>query len=103
MGTENKKTAPLGTVQSVEFERVGLIGLLLNFGTVSILVGETTLTFDYVHNPAEVQRDLFKQITERERKRKKQELDEEEERLTDWIEVYHHLNEKRDKNFTENI
>jgi uncharacterized membrane protein YdbT with pleckstrin-like domain len=103
LGTENKKTAPLGSVQSVEFERVGIIGLLLNFGTVSILVGETTLTFDYVYNPAEVQRDLFKQITERERRRKKQELDEEEERLTDWIEVYHHLNEKRDKNFTENI
>ena len=103
LGTENKKTAPLSTVQSVEFERVGLIGLLLNFGTVSILVGETTLTFDYVYNPAEVQRDLFKQITERERKRKKQELDEEEQRLTDWIEVYHHLSEKNDKNFTENI
>jgi hypothetical protein len=103
LGTENKKTAPLGTVQSVEFERVGLAGLLLNFGTVSILVGETTLTFDHVYNPAEVQRDLFTQITERERKRKKREQDEEEQRLTDWIEVYHHLNEKRDKNFTENI
>ena len=103
LGTESKKTAPLSTVQSVEFERVGLIGLLLNFGTVSILVGETTLTFDNVYNPAEVQRDLFKQITERERNRKKQELDEEEGRLTDWIEVYHHLNEKRNKDLTENI
>ncbi|MBI9051108.1 MAG: cyclic nucleotide-binding domain-containing protein [Anaerolineaceae bacterium] len=103
LGLENKKTAPLSTIQSVEFERIGLPGLLLNFGTVSIRVGETTLTFDNVYNPAEVQRDLFKTISERERKRKDRAVAEEEQRLTDWIEVYHHLSEKEDKDFTENI
>jgi hypothetical protein len=103
LGLEQRKTAPLKTVQSVEFERVGLPGLLLNFGTVSIRVGETTLTFDHVYNPAAVQRELFLRISERERLLKKQAVEEDEQRLTDWIEVYHHLNEQQDKKFTENI
>ena len=103
LGLEQRKTAPLNTVQSVEFERIGLIGLLLNFGTVSIRVGETTLTFDNVYNPAEVQRELFQRISDRERARKRKAIEEDEERLTDWIEVYHHLNEKKGKEFTENI
>jgi hypothetical protein len=103
LGLEQRKTAPLRTVQSVEFERVGLAGLLLNFGTVSIRVGETTLTFDHVYNPASVQRELFQRISEKERSLKKKAVEEDEQRLTDWIEVYHHLNEQQDKNFTENI
>jgi hypothetical protein len=70
---------------------------------VSIRVGETTLTFDNVYNPAAVQRELFQRISNKERARKQKAVTEEEQRLTDWIEVYHHLNQKDDKNFTENI
>jgi hypothetical protein len=103
LGMEQRKTAPLRSVQSVEFERLGLAGLLLNFGTVSIRVGETTLTFDHVYNPSAVQRELFQRISDKERARKQKAIEEEEDRLTDWIEVYHHLNEKRGKEFTENI
>ncbi len=103
LGLEQRKTAPLRTVQSVEFERIGLAGLLLNFGTVSIRVGETTLTFDHVYNPAAVQRELFQRISEKERILKKKAVQEDEERLTDWIEVYHHINEQKNKDFTENI
>jgi len=47
-GTEDKKAAPLENILSIEYERIGFLGLLFNFGTVLIKVGTTTFTFDHV-------------------------------------------------------
>jgi hypothetical protein len=66
LAREERRVAPLRSIQSIEFERLGIIGLLLNFGTVYIRVGDTQLTFDQVFNPSEVQRELFNRIATRE-------------------------------------
>jgi flagellar basal body-associated protein FliL len=36
LGKEEKRSAPLENILSIEYERLGLIGLLFNFGTVNI-------------------------------------------------------------------
>lgn len=90
-GREERQEAPLKNIQSIEFKRKGVLGLFLNYGTVFIRVGDAEMTFDNVFNPAEVQRDLFHRISERDLQEKEKNLSEEKERLADWIEAYHHF------------
>ncbi len=73
---------------------MGLIGLLLNFGTVYIKVGDTTLTFDFVSNPAEVQRDLFNRIAQQDFKNKQAELTTQQQRIAEWLQAYHRVMEE---------
>ncbi len=68
LGTEQRRTAQIRNILSVEFERIGFIGLVLNFGTVYIRVGEEEFTFDNVYNPALVQREVFQHLAEKTRK-----------------------------------
>lgn len=68
LGTEQRRTAQIKNILSVEFERIGFIGLIFNFGTVYIRVGEDEFTFDNVFNPALVQREVFQHLAEKTRK-----------------------------------
>ena len=45
---EDKREASLANILSLENARIGLTGLILNYGTVTINVGNEKLTFDYV-------------------------------------------------------
>lgn len=91
LGQEQKRSAPIKNVQTVEFERVGLISLILNYGTVFVRVGDTTFSFDYVYNPSEAQSEIFSRyyaITQGQKKREQQQLQQE---MADWIQVYHQV------------
>jgi hypothetical protein len=94
LGKEERRAAPLKNVLSIEFERLGLIGLILNYGTVYISVGETTLTFDYVFNPAEVQRELFNRLAMHDFKEKQDVKISAEKHVADWIAAYHRVVEE---------
>lgn len=58
LGTEIKKTADLDNILSIEHIRLGLIGNILNFGTVFINVGTTEFVFIGVYNPDRVHQDI---------------------------------------------
>ncbi len=88
-GDENKKSAPLENILSIEYERLGALGIIFNFGSVYIKVGSTTFPFHYVFDPSQVQQDIFRRKLEREAKRKKAEKDAERDRLAAWIATYH--------------
>lgn len=88
LGTETRKAAPLKNILSIEYQRQGIIGNLLNFGTVFIKVGETTFTFDYVHDPRRVQRELFNRYSEVKDRERKAEEQADHKRMADWIEEY---------------
>jgi len=95
LGKEERRAAPLKNIQSVSFERLGIIGLILNFGTVTIRVGEADLTFDQVFNPSQVQQEIFKRMAEQEYRKAQMDLQNESERFGDWIEAYDRLKENR--------
>lgn len=97
LGKEERRAAPLKNVLSIEFERLGLVGLILNFGTVYISVGETTLTFDYVFNPAEVQRELFNRLAMLDFTEKQDAKVSAEKHVADWIVAYHRVVEEDHK------
>ena len=46
LGKEIKKVAQLDNILSIEYKRIGLMGLFLNFGTVTVAVGTSMFTFE---------------------------------------------------------
>lgn len=89
LGTEVRKAAPLKNILSIEYQRIGFIGYILNYGTVFIKVGESTFDFDYVYNPSDVQRELFKRFSEYKYREKLAQDEADAKRMADWIEGYH--------------
>lgn len=94
LGTEERKSAPIRNILSIDYERKDIIGLMFNFGTVFIRVGDSTLTFDNVINPAEVQRELFQVLMEYKQREESRSEQERNEQMADWIQRYHEFMEE---------
>ena len=96
-GKESFRSAPINNIQSVGHEIPNTIGLLLNVGNVQIHVGEETLTFDGVYDPAQVHQDISlameKLVLDIERAGSKRE----HERMATWLEIYHEETEGKSK------
>jgi hypothetical protein len=88
-GTEDRKAAPLENILSTEYKRTGILGMVLNFGTVMIMVGGAQFRFEDVADPPTVQQDIVRR--QQGRMAKKREVDSagERDRMADWLTVYH--------------
>ena len=87
LGKEERRSAPVKNIQTVQFKRKGIIGLMLNYGTVRIQIGNEELTFDNVYDPASIQAEIFaifKQFNQQSQKL-------EQEKLAEWIKTYDEL------------
>ncbi len=91
LGLEDRRSAPIKNIQSVEYKRIGIFGLLFNFGTVFIRIGDTEFTFDYIHNPSQVQEEIFDRYTDLMKVEKSTQTDRERNRMAEWMEAYHHI------------
>lgn len=89
LGAEDKKTASLDSILSLEHTRNGVIQLLFNYGNVTINVGEAKFLFRGVYNPDQVHQDVADYMEARVRKRREQEAARERERMVDWLVTYH--------------
>jgi hypothetical protein len=89
LGTEERRAAQLDNILSTEYERVGLIGNLFNFGTVFISVGGAKLSFQDVLDPAGVQADINRRRMARLAKKSEESASVERERMAAWIAAYH--------------
>ena len=90
LGDEITKSASLENIIGLDYERLGFLGVVLNFGNVIINIGtENKFIFYGIHNPARAQRDIFNYMFER--RRKKQQIDnlQEQERVSNYIAAYH--------------
>lgn len=85
LGREEKKTAPLESILSIEHEREHLIGVLLNYGNVVINVGETRFVFRGVFNPDQVHQDIADYREALNRKKREREAERERDRMVDWL------------------
>jgi hypothetical protein len=91
LGMEDRRTASYSSILGIEFTRKGLLGLLFNYGTVNIKIGDSNFTFDNVYNPSAVQQELFQKLNTYTLQTKKAEAEQERERMADFIETYHNL------------
>ncbi len=89
LGDEVTKSAPLANIQSLDYERKGIIGVLLNYGNVMINVGTDTLTFVGVHDPARVQADIFNRMYISQRRKQLAEAAKQWDQVSDWLAAYH--------------
>jgi hypothetical protein len=93
LGKEERRSAPVRNIQTVQFKRKGIIGLVLNFGTVRIQIGNEELTFDNVYDPASIQAEIFANFKRFNQHTQKME----QEKLADWIKAYDEMrNGKQD-------
>jgi hypothetical protein len=102
LGREDKKTAPLENILSLEHQRVGILRVILNYGDVIAMVGTAKFIFRGVYNPAGVRQEIFERMGQRKMILKQQEDARERERIADWMAAYHRQVEqwRRDENLS---
>ena len=90
LGTEFTKSAPLENIIGLDFERLGFLGVVLNFGNVIINVGtDNKFIFYGIHNPARAQRDIFNYMSAHRVKKQQADTVQEQERVSSYIAAYH--------------
>lgn len=93
MGMDDRRSAPVKNIQTVEFERKGLINLMLNFGTVKIKIGNEELTFDNVYQPSEVQAEIYSRYRATLETAKKNE----QQKFVEWIKTYEEIQKENQR------
>jgi hypothetical protein len=88
-GTEDRKAAPLENILSTEYKRRGILGMLLNFGTVFIMVGGAQFNFEDVIDPPSVQQDIVRRQAGRVAKKRENDSAGERDRMSEWLAMYH--------------
>jgi hypothetical protein len=88
-GTERRNAAQLENILGTEYQRIGILGNIFNFGTVYITVGGTKLAFENVLDPAAVQSDINRRYAARKARNEQQQIAKERERMADWLATYH--------------
>lgn len=88
LGTEQRKEGQLENVLSLEVERIGLIGILFNYGNVVIDVSGAKFVFENIFDPARAQQDIFRRIEAQRQRKRDQEAAKDRERLAEWIDIY---------------
>ncbi len=89
LGSEERRSAQIENILSTEYQRIGLMGYLLNYGTVYITVGGTKLEFQDVLDPAGVQADINRRRMARIAKKGEDTANVERERMAVWLAAYH--------------
>ncbi|HET6596309.1 MAG TPA: cyclic nucleotide-binding domain-containing protein [Anaerolineales bacterium] len=88
-GTETRNAAQLENILGTEYQRIGILGNIFNFGTVYITVGGTKLAFENVMDPAAVQSDINRRFAARKARNEQQQIAKERERMAEWLATYH--------------
>jgi hypothetical protein len=86
--------AMMGKIQSVRFRKKGPIQLLLNFGTLIIVVGESELDFNYVPQPEKVQQLILDRVEEYEQRQKQSEIDKQQYFINELVTALKQTNNK---------
>ena len=86
---EERREASLDRIQNTSLEIPGLLGKLLNYGSVTIeTAGAEAFTFDYVKDPRGVQTDISRRAEAFQHIQRQQEAERRRAELLDWFTVY---------------
>jgi hypothetical protein len=89
LSREQKKSAPLANILSLEHTRNGILRVLFNFGTVIANIGADKFTFNDVYNPSQVQYEIFDRMYAQRQRKEEAEARKERERIVDSLTTYH--------------
>jgi hypothetical protein len=94
LGQETRKAAPLANILSLKYERPGLLGILLNYGTVVAQIAGAEFRFDGVYDPVGVQNDVSRRIETFNARQAAAETARRSQEMADWLKVYHSLQDE---------
>jgi len=94
LGTEVKKSASIENILTIVHEREDLIGIMLNFGTVVVSVGDTEIIFDGVFNPDRVHQDIADYQEALKRKKLDEDKVRDRQKMVDWLMTYYKESEQ---------
>jgi len=84
----------LESILSIEHKRANIIGIMLNFGTVTINVGDTRFIFYNVFNPDQVHSDIADYREALNRRKRAKEAERERDHMVNWLVTYYNETEK---------
>jgi hypothetical protein len=86
---EERREASLGMIQNISLEIPGILGNVLNYGSVTIeTAGAGAFTFDYVKDPRGVQSEIFRRVEAFQSQQRQEEAERRRTELLDWFSVY---------------
>jgi hypothetical protein len=88
-GTQTRNAAQLESILGTEYQRLGILGEIFNYGTVYITVGGSKLAFEDVIDPAGVQSDIDRRRAARKANQDAARIAAERERMAEWLATYH--------------
>ena len=91
LGSEQRTAAQLENILATEYERVGILGLFFNYGTVHITVGGTKMAFKDVFDPPTVQQDIDRRRMARNAAKEESRVKGERDRMADWFLAYNEV------------
>jgi hypothetical protein len=90
LGQVTSDIASLDNILSIGYQRVGILELLFNYGTVFITIGGgKEMHFENVYNPSAVQQDIERRRLERLARKDQETIKTERERVADWFAAYY--------------
>jgi len=101
LGSEQRTAAQLENILATDYERVGILGLFFNYGTVHITVGGTKMAFKDVFDPPSVQQDIDRRRMARNAAKEEARVKAERERLADWFLAYNEVTKPEDEKTNE--
>jgi hypothetical protein len=91
LGDEERRSAALDNILSLEYDRPSFLARMMDFGTVKATVGQVSFTFDEVSDPIHVQEDIFRRMEAKQKKAAQLQHSMRSREIADWIETYHHM------------
>jgi len=95
LGREDRRTASLENVLSLEYDRPGPLARMLNYGTVIATVGNVRFTFDEVHDPVGVQEDIYRRMESQRARQQEIQRRERGDQIAEWLQAYDEVVRKR--------
>ena len=96
LGTELKSSANIENILTINHARENLTGIMLNFGTVTVSVGDTEIIFEGVFNPDQVHQDIADYQEALKRRKSKQKTEDDRKTMVKWLMTYDQEAAKRD-------
>jgi hypothetical protein len=95
LGNEEKKSASLDSILSLEHVRNGILQLAFNYGDVIVNIGQSKFIFKGVNNPDQVHQDIADYMEARQRKKRETQMIQDRRRMVDWLDIYHQETDKQ--------
>ncbi len=93
-GDVQSRSAPIEKIESLEYQRVGLLSVFFNFGTVYMHIGDEEFEFENVLDPAAVLQDINHRIKAIQESKKQAQAKKERDEVIKWLVAYHQSAEK---------